>query len=119
MNGAINKVERITQNRVVSLFKNQLKCFYPGNLEGKHNNSNIENRLLRQYLAEQDYSTEQKNKALDKLQTTATNHAQDLYHNTQSNCVIYPDLVHHGKKRQIVVNEWNREQLKKKIPLII
>ena len=58
MNGAINKPERVTQNRVVALFKDQLKYIYLGNLEDKHDNSNIETGLLRQYLSEQEYSTE-------------------------------------------------------------
>lgn len=83
MSGSIRKPERATQNRVVALFKDQLKYIYLGNLEDKHNNSNIEAGLLRQYLSEQGYSTEQINKALDRLQTAAANHAQDLYHNNK------------------------------------
>lgn len=81
--GAINKPERVTQNRVVALFKNKLEYIYLGNLEDKPDNSNIEAGLLRQYLAEQSYSTEQINKALDRLQTSAGNYAQDLYHNNK------------------------------------
>ena len=81
--GAINKPERVTQNRVVALFKDQLKYIYLGNLEDKNDNSNIESGLLRQYLSEQEYSPEQINKALDRLQSAAANHAQDLYHNNK------------------------------------
>ncbi len=75
MSGSIRKPERATQDRVVALFKNQLKYIYLGNLEDKHDNSNIEAGLLRQYLVEQGYSTEQINKALDRLQSAAANHA--------------------------------------------
>ncbi len=83
MTGSIGKPERVTQNRVVALFREQLKYHYLGNLENKPDNSNIEAGLLEQYLAEQGYSREQTGKALDRLQTTAVNHAQDLYHNNR------------------------------------
>ncbi len=83
MSQSICKPERATQNRVVALFKDQLEYIYLGNLEDKHDNSNIEAGLLRQYLAEQGYGTEQISKALDRLQTAAINHAQDLYHNNK------------------------------------
>lgn len=83
MNGAINKPERVTQNRVVNLFREKLGYIYLGNLEDKRDNSNIEVPQLRQYLIRTDYSTDQINKALDKLQTTANNHAQVLYPNNR------------------------------------
>ena len=83
MSGSISKPERATQNRVVKLFTEALDYTYLGNLEDKANNSNIEVPQLRQYLTAKGYSTEQVNKALDKLQSIANNHAQDLYHNNK------------------------------------
>ncbi len=81
--GAINKPERATQNRAVKLFRGELGYTYLGNLEDEPDNSNIEVLQLRQYLTSKGYSKEQINKALDKLQTAANNHGQDLYHNNK------------------------------------
>jgi len=83
MSGAINKSERTTQNRVIKLFTDELGYTSLGNLEDIANNSNIEVPQLRQYLTGRGYTSEQINKALDKLQITANNHAQDLYHNNK------------------------------------
>lgn len=47
MSGNINKPERITQNRVVKLFKEQLDYIYLGNLQDKADNSNIEVPLFQ------------------------------------------------------------------------
>ncbi len=81
--GAVGKPERVTQNRVVQLFSDELGYTYLGNLEDEPNNSNIEVPRLRKYLTTRAYNNEQINKALDKLQTAANNHGQDLYHNNK------------------------------------
>ncbi|MCP5358588.1 MAG: HsdR family type I site-specific deoxyribonuclease [Pseudomonadales bacterium] len=81
--GAVNKPERATQNRVVKLFCEELGYTYLGNLEDRPDNSNIEVPQLTRYLSAKGYNTEQINKALDKLQTAANNHGQDLYHNNK------------------------------------
>ncbi len=81
--GAVNKPERATQNRVVKLFCDALGYTYLGNLEDEPDNSNIEAPQLSQYLTAKGYNNEQINKALDKLQTTANNHGQNLYHNNK------------------------------------
>ena len=86
--GAVNKPERATQNRVVKLFSDKslpacLGYTYLGNLEDKPDNSNIEVPQLTKYLTGKGYSNDQINKALDKLQTAANNHGQDLYHNNK------------------------------------
>jgi type I restriction enzyme R subunit len=79
----IGKPERATQNRVVSLFREQLGYRYLGNLEDKPDNSNIEVPQLTRYLTAQGYDHSQINKALDKLHSAANNHAQNLYHNNK------------------------------------
>jgi len=83
MSGAINKPERATQERVIKMFTGSLAYTYLGNLEDKPDNSNIEKTLLRQYLSEQAYTSDQINKAVEKLQAAANNFTQDLYHNNK------------------------------------
>ena len=46
----VGQTERITQNRIVQLFKNQLHYEYLGYWEERDNNSNIEEAELRRYL---------------------------------------------------------------------
>ncbi len=67
MTGAINKPERVTQNRVLKLFVEKLDYTRLGNLEDKTDNSNIEVPQLRQYLTGRGYSTEQINKAMERM----------------------------------------------------
>ena len=47
---AVGQPERLTQNRVVQLFSNELDYVYLGNWEDRPDNSNIEEELLTQYL---------------------------------------------------------------------
>jgi type I restriction enzyme R subunit len=81
--GAVTKPERATQNRVVTLFCEQLGYINLGKLEEKPDNSNIEVPQLTRYLTAKGYDQSQINKALDKLQIAANNHSQDLYHNNK------------------------------------
>ena len=51
----MNKVgqkERLTQNRLIKLFQDQLDYTYLGNWEERENNSNIEEELLTKHLKE-------------------------------------------------------------------
>ncbi len=78
----MNKVgapERITQNRVVKLFQDELGYTYLGNWQYRENNSNIEAELLSAYLNRKDYSQTQINKAIYELKTTANNYHDSLY----------------------------------------
>lgn len=47
----VGQIERLTQNRIVRLFRDELKYTYLGNWEDRTNNSNIEEELLTNYLA--------------------------------------------------------------------
>ena len=58
MSGSITKPERVTQNRVVKLFVDELGYTYLGNLKDKSDNRNIEVVQLRRYLLAQGYSSE-------------------------------------------------------------
>ena len=75
----VGQIERITQNRVVRLFRDELGYTYLGNWEERENNSNIEEELLSVYLIRKGYSQIQINKAIFELKTTANNFSNNLY----------------------------------------
>jgi type I restriction enzyme R subunit len=75
----IGQIERITQNRVIKLFRDELGYQYLGNWEERENNSNIEEELLSKYLKRKDYSAIQINRAIYDLRTTANNFNENLY----------------------------------------
>jgi len=80
----VGQLERATQNRVVKLFKDELKYTYLGNWEERPNNSNIEEGLLTSYLSNKGYSPAQITKALYQLRTTANNYNESLYTNNKN-----------------------------------
>lgn len=93
--------ERITQNRVVKLFHQELDYLplFEGNLQDRDNNSNIEEGPLRYFLEKQKekenkrkYSDVLISKAIDKFKSEASNHQRDLYFN---NMAVY-NLLHYG-----------------------
>jgi len=63
----VGQIERLTQNRIVMLFKNELEYTYLGNWEDHPNNSNLEESLVTEYLTEKGYSTALISKALHEL----------------------------------------------------
>lgn len=71
--------ERITQDRVVKLFQDQLNYTYLGNWEDRSDNSNIEEELLIKYLKENGYSDILISKTIDKFKATANNYNDSLY----------------------------------------
>jgi len=75
----VGQIERITQNRVVKLFQDELGYTYLGNWEEQENNSNIEVDLLTAFLTRKEYSKTQIDKAIYELQTTAGNFNDSLY----------------------------------------
>jgi type I restriction enzyme R subunit len=85
--------ERITQNRVVKLFQQELGYLplFEGNLQDRPDNSNIEELPLKLFLKGK-YSHGLILKAIDKLQSEATNHNRDLYFN---NMAVY-NLLRYG-----------------------
>ena len=72
MDTNIGAKERITQDRLIGLFKNVLRYAYLGNWEERENNSNIEEELLRTYL-KKAYSDKEINSAIFKLRQEAKN----------------------------------------------
>lgn len=79
----IGKSERITQDRIVQLFKNQLGYAYLGDWTDR-SNSNIEEDLLTAYLAEAGYRPAQISQAIHRLKTEASHPQRSLYANNEA-----------------------------------
>ncbi len=67
----VGSIERITQNRVVKLFKEELGYTYLGDWQEREGNSNIEEDLLNAYLYRKGYTDVQISRAIFKLSQTA------------------------------------------------
>jgi type I restriction enzyme R subunit len=89
------QIERLTQNRVVKLFREQLSYTYLGNFEERENNSNIEEELLNKYLVNKaNYPKDVANRAVYHLQSTSKNNDRNLYN---SNKEVYK-LLRYGQE---------------------
>ena len=80
----IGQAERITQNRVIALLRDELKYTYLGNCKDRPNNSNIEEELLTKYLVGAGYSATQISKAIHALRIEADNPNRSLYDNNNA-----------------------------------
>ncbi|MFZ2448966.1 MAG: type I restriction endonuclease [Methylovulum miyakonense] len=80
----IGQSERSTQNRVISLFREELGYRYLGDWTDRGGNSNIEEDLLTAYLSRRGYSPAQIGGATHKLRTEANNHNRTLYGNNHA-----------------------------------
>ncbi|MFC1848388.1 type I restriction endonuclease subunit R [Chloroflexota bacterium] len=80
----IGKPERVTQDRVIALFRDELGYRYLGDWTDRYGNSNIEVKLLTAYLTKIGYTPAQVNMATHKLRTEADNHSRTLYGNNQA-----------------------------------
>ncbi|MCP3963132.1 MAG: HsdR family type I site-specific deoxyribonuclease [bacterium] len=80
----VGQPERVTQNRVIALFRDQLGYRYLGDWTDRPNNSNLEEDLLSEWLTWSGYSGAQIGAALHKLRTEASNHSRNLYGNNQA-----------------------------------
>ncbi len=84
--------ERVTQNRVIKLFCDELGYRYLGDWTDRPRNSNIEEGLLTDWLTKQGCNSAQISRALHALHVEADNHSRGLYHN---NRVVY-GLLRYG-----------------------
>ena len=75
----IGQLERLTQDRVIQLFQQDLGYDYLGNWETRIGNSNIEAEILTAYLRDQGYGKEIIRRALHKLNQAAGDQSQSLY----------------------------------------
>jgi type I restriction enzyme R subunit len=80
----ISKPERVTQRRVIALFRDELKYDYLGDWSDRQGNRNIEEGLLTAWLARRSYSPAQIAVALHKLHTEADNPTRTLYENNKA-----------------------------------
>ncbi|MEK0425366.1 MAG: hypothetical protein RJB11_1457, partial [Planctomycetota bacterium] len=81
---SIGKPERATQDRVIALFRDELKYRYLGDWTDRPNNSNIEESLLTDYLRKAGYSDLQISRAIYLLRQEADNHHRGLYDNNKA-----------------------------------
>ncbi len=101
----VGQPERTTQNRVIALFRDELKYRYLGDWTDRDGNSNIEEELLTAWLSKR-HSQVQIGVALHKLRTEADHHNRTLYSNNQAvyNLLRYgvPVKVEAGKVTETV-----------------
>ena len=108
----IGQPERATQNRVITLFRDELGYRYLGDWTDRDSNSNIEESLLSAWLTKRGYTPAQISVALHKLRSEANNHSRTLYGNNQ---VVYnllrygvPVKIEAGKVTETVhLIDWN------------
>ena len=79
----VGQTERATQNRIITLFRDELRYRYLGDWSVRPDNSNIEESLLTSYLTRCGYSSAQISKALYDLRTEAGNPNRSLYENNK------------------------------------
>src|SRR4051812_37051582 len=81
---AIGQPERATQDRIIRLFCDELGYRYLGNWIDRAGNSNVEEKLLTDWLTKRGQGAAQISAALYKLRTEADNHNRKLYGNNQA-----------------------------------
>jgi len=89
--------ERLTQNRVIALFRDELDFRYLGDWSDRADNGNIEEGLLSSWLADQGYSSAQINMAAHRLRTEANHPNRTLYANNQA---VY-NLIRYGVQLRV------------------
>ncbi|MFZ1701026.1 MAG: HsdR family type I site-specific deoxyribonuclease [Pyrinomonadaceae bacterium] len=80
----IGQPERSTQNRIVKLFVEELGYRYLGDWSDRDSNSNIEERILTNWLMQSGYSADQINRAIRQVHIEADNFNRGLYANNQA-----------------------------------
>src|SRR5437899_2276327 len=97
----VGQPERATQDRVVALFRDELKYRYLGDWSDRPGNSNIEESILSPWLAKCGYTPAQISAALYKLRTEADNPSRTLYGNNEA---VY-SLLRYGVPVKIEVGK--------------
>jgi type I restriction enzyme R subunit len=80
----IGQPERATQNRIITLFRDELGYRYLGDWTHREGNSNIEEGLLSAWLTRSGYTPVQISAALYQLRVEADNRSRTLYGNNQA-----------------------------------
>ena len=111
MDTNIGAKERVTQNRLIGLFKRVLKYAYLGNWEYRAKNSNIEEEYLTAYLSRRGYTDKEIRSAIIKLKQVANSLGGGLYN---ANKEVYT-LLRYGvnvhaevteKKKTVHLIDW-------------
>ncbi|MBS1747578.1 MAG: HsdR family type I site-specific deoxyribonuclease, partial [Bacteroidetes bacterium] len=97
----INPIERITQNRIIQLFQNQLGYAYYGNWEKREHNSNVETEYLKKNLIQRGYSETLTNKCVQAIYDSATTNAGNLYDRNKN----FYSLLRYGVKARPELGE--------------
>lgn len=101
----VGSIERLTQNKIVKLFRDNLKYDYLGNWEDRLNNSNVEEALLRNYMINKaGYPEELVKRAIYKIKSAAHKYDGNLYNNNKE---VYK-LLRYGA--EVKVNPADRYQ---------
>ena len=93
----VGQLERKTQNRIVSLFRDRLGYDYLGNWEEREDNSNVEVELLQAFLTRAGYSEKLIKKAIETLQKCVNRPQLSLY---DLNRDTYSLLRYSAKERE-------------------
>ena len=100
----VGVIERVTQNRIINLFKNQLGYHFLGNWKERENKS-IETNLLKPFLQKQGYSEKLIKRGLRVLdQSSAMGDGRSLY---DANKDVYR-ILRYGIKAKESVGEQNQ-----------
>jgi len=76
----VGQIERITQNRIIVLFQKELGYRYLGNWEERENNSNVDEKILSDWLLnKKQYGQSHVNKAISDFTKAANNQSKSLY----------------------------------------
>jgi type I restriction enzyme R subunit len=84
MSEKIGQIERITQQRIIKLFRENLGYEYLGNWQDRLNNRNIEEEYLAKFLTKKGYSQILITRAIERLKTTANNPNESPYNNNKN-----------------------------------
>lgn len=97
----INPIERITQNRIIQLFQEQLGYSFYGNWEKREHNSNVEQELLNANLLKRGYNEALANKAVKELYDLAHTNSGNLYDRNKS----FYNILRYGVKARPELGE--------------
>ncbi len=97
----LNPIERLTQDRIIRLFKNELGYRYYGNWEERLQNSNVEQEILRAFLQKQGYKESLIEKAVSRVHQQANSNSGSLY---ERNKAMYA-LLRYGVKAKPELGE--------------
>ena len=98
---SVNPIERITQDRVITLFRQELGYEFYGNWEEREGNSNIEVKYLGDFLREQGHPEPMMQKAIGEAQQLAQTTSGNLYDRNKA----FYSLLRYGVKARPELGE--------------